>query len=500
MKRNEIIQIEGASFPGKTYTETILEPAFEEAKQHLFGPMMAVNKAHLVMLAEKGIIKADAARDIAKALLAFDTKRILQSSYTGEFEDLFFQVEHALMQQAGDVAGNLHIARSRNDMGVAMYRLALRTELHKLISSLAVLQETLLEVAAEHIETVMLAHTHTQQAQPTTLAHYLLGVFDCLERDQRRLKAAYNNCNRSPLGAAAITTSGFPVSRDRIAELLAFGDVIENSYDAIGGGDYLGEIASAVQLSMIGLGRFVQDLLLWSTQEVGAIRVSDAYVQTSSIMPQKRNPVSFEHVRSLSSAVVGTMNCVHTMLHNTPYGDIVDTEDDMQPYLWRGMKLAGQLYRLLAMVLGTMEVNKDVLLERAKGSLATITELADTLTRECGLPFRTAHTIAARTAKTALANHMKPADISVAVVNQIAADVTGHSLEISQESITQALDPQHFVALRTVPGGPAQQAVRAMLDKRDGTIQAHLAWVEEVKGTLTAAEGQLNDLVMQWSK
>src|SRR3712207_6527297 len=134
----------------------------------------------------------------------------------------------------------------------------------------------------------MPAHTHTQQAQPTTLAHYLVAVHDSLSRDLRRLGAAFENCNRSPLGAAALTTSGFAVDRNRVADLLAFGGLVENSYDAISGADYLGETATALQLSFLGLGRFVNDLLLWSPQEFGAVRVADSYVQVSSIMPQKQ--------------------------------------------------------------------------------------------------------------------------------------------------------------------------------------------------------------------
>ncbi|GAA3321449.1 hypothetical protein GCM10020331_037340 [Ectobacillus funiculus] len=181
------------------------------------------------------------------------------------------------------------------------------------------MKEELLQFASKHVDTLMIGYTHTQQAQPTTLAHYILAVIDSLNRDVRRLMLAYEHCNQSPMGAAALTTSGFNINRERMAELLGFDGLIENSYDAIAGADYIAEVMTATQITAITLGRFIQDLLLWSTQEYGVLRVSDAYVQTSSIMPQKRNPVSLEHLRSLLSSCVGNTQTVLTMIHNTPF-------------------------------------------------------------------------------------------------------------------------------------------------------------------------------------
>ena len=273
--RESILAGEGGRFPGATYKEVVLEPAYEQAKHNLLDAMLAANKAHLIMLFERGLISRTDARAVMSAILGLDAGEIRASPYTGKFEDLFFHVEHLIYESAGEAAGNLHLARSRNDLGVAMYRMALRDRLLRAEGSLLVLQRSILSVAEEHVGTVMPAHTHAQRAQPTTLAHYFVAVHDSLSRDLRRLGAAFENCNRSPLGAAALTTSGFAVDRWRLAELLAFDGLVENSYDAIGGADYLGEAATALQLSFLGLGRFVNDLLLWSTQEFGTIRVAN---------------------------------------------------------------------------------------------------------------------------------------------------------------------------------------------------------------------------------
>ena len=271
---------------------------------------------------------------------------------------MFFRIENKLIELAGDVAGNLHIGRSRNDMGIAIYRMTLRKKLLLLMQELLILRDDLIAAAEEHVDTIMIGYTHTQQAQPTTFAHYLKAVIDQLERDFERLQHVYKTVNRSSMGAAALTTTGFNISRERMRELLAFDDIIENAWDAVAGADYIAEAASIVQLAALNLGRTSQDFLLWATQEFNAFTLASPYVQVSSIMPQKRNPVSIEHTRSLLSAVVGDASTVLQMVHNTPFGDIVDTEDDMQPYLWRAIDRLIGIYKLFGSLVVTMDVNK----------------------------------------------------------------------------------------------------------------------------------------------
>jgi argininosuccinate lyase len=498
--QQKIVEKEGTCFPGRTYEETVLAPAHEEAKNHLFRPMMSANKAQLIMLVEQGLVKQSDADHIMKALLNVTEESIQQSTYTGEFEDLFFQVEHLLLKKAGDIAGNLHLARSRNDMGVAMYRMAIREKLLTAIKSLVTLQEHLIETADVHKNTVMLAYTHTQQAQPTTMAHYLMAMHDSLERDYRRLVAAYANVNCSPLGAAAITTSGFPVNRHRMAELLAFDGLVENSYDAIAGGDYLGETALALQMSFVSLGRYMNDFLQWSTQEFGAITVADPYVQISSIMPQKRNPVSFEHIRSLASSVVGLTGTVVTMLHNTPFGDIVDTEDDMQPHLWKALTMADQLYRLTAVVIGTMTVNADILLNRARESYATVTELADTLVRECDISFRQAHSVAYRVVKSAIEKKIRVDQIDSMLVLAAAEAALNKSLNVTDAMISRALDPINFVKVRSLPGGPAPSEVDRMIRERRCMLSAHVQWIANTQIHVLKSMEWLDETANKWGK
>ncbi len=498
MFRDRIFKKEGTKFPGSTYSEVVLAPAYENAKRVLLEPMIAIHKAHLIMLVEESLLSEEEAARIMSGIRSLDIQALKDSTYTGQYEDLFFLVESKIIETAGEAGGSLHLARSRNDMGVAMYRMVLRRDLQKALQSVFSFQQTLLEVADSYKETIVLGHTHTQQAQPMTFSHYLLGMYDVVDRDMQRLNAAYETCNASPLGAAALTTTGFPINRARVAKLLGFPQFINNAYDAISGADYLGEIAAAMQLAFINLGRFSQDLLLWSTQEFSAVRVADPFVQTSSIMPQKRNPVSLEHIRALCSSGVGNAQTVLQMLHNTPYGDINDTEDDMQPYLWKGLGLIDQVFRLAQVVIGTIEVNEEILKRRAKESFASVTELADTLFREMHIPFRTAHAITSQVVKLAIARGLTADKVTSALVGEAVESIIGIRLHVTEETIRTAMDPEHFVKIRALPGGTAPEEMKRGITEREGQLRHKMHLWEMEINRVAECLGQLDVLAQNW--
>lgn len=481
--REQIRQQDGDRFPSRAFAALVLRPAYDQAKKNMLGAMMEVNRAHLIMLHEQGLLTQQEAESIGKGLNEIDTEALEHGEYTGQYEDLFFEVEGKLLELCGDPAGSLHLARSRNDMGVTMYRMVLRRRLTGVMEALNGFIAKLAVLAREHERTVMVAITHTQQAQISTLGHYLLGACQLLDRDFGRLSHAYATVNQSAMGACAITTTGFPIDRARMAELLGFDGYILNSYDAIGGGDYLGEAAAALQLCAIDAGRIVQDLMLWAGQEYNGIRAADPYVQISSIMPQKRNPVSIEHLRSMLSAVGGQCTTLLNMLHNTPYGDIVDTEDDAQPFLWSACDTLEKCYVLWGNIMGTLSVNKEVLLERAQNGFAAVTELADTLVREEGIPFRTAHGVASKVARTLSAQKRVLADLTAEEMRQIYADVTGKILHTEFEAVMECLQPEHFISVRNVPGGCGPRAMEGMFRAEDERREVREYWLQERRKT-----------------
>src|SRR5580692_7745627 len=379
------------------YVKYVLNENFEDAKSQLLSPLMAIHYAHLVMLTAQGIVSSGDAHAIRAALDSISQDEVRRVEFDGASEDLFYYVERLIVEACGDdIAGRLHTARSRNDIDMTMYRMRQRELVLELLSATFELRRSLLDLVSRHHDTIFAVHTHTQRAQPTTVAHYLLAVVEQLERDAIRLRGAYQRTNRNPLGTCAITGTGFPIDRQLTSDLLGFSAPTVNTYGSIATVDYLLESSSAAAVLLTGFGRFVQDLLLWSTAEFHYLRLGDGFVQSSSIMPQKRNPVVLEHARAIASKAFGQAQAIFTCVHNTPFGDIVDTEDDLQPLVFSMFRDATRTIKIVAAAITTAEFDAAQLEARAGEGWTTLTELADTLARDHNLPFRAAHAIAGR--------------------------------------------------------------------------------------------------------
>ena len=457
------------------YVTYVLNENFEDAKALLLAPMMAINYAHLVMLADRGIVSADDAHALREALDGVSQDEIRSVKYDGTYEDLFFYVERLVIQAAGDdVAGRLHTARSRNDIDMTMYRMRQREFILGLLAASFELRGSLLDLVDRHRDTILAVHTHTQRAQPTTVAHYLLAVVEQLERDGSRLQAAYDRTNRNPLGSCAITGTGFPIDRQLTSDLLGFCGPTVNTYGSIATVDYLLESASAATVLLTGHGRFVQDLLLWSTAEFNYVRFGEGFVQGSSIMPQKRNPVAIEHARAIGSKALGQSMAIVTTVHNTPFGDIVDTEDDLQPLVFAMFRDATRAVRLVAAALTTAEFDAARLEARAGDGWTTLTELADTLVREHRLPFKTAHAIAARLVG---GGQRDPARPLAQILGDASAELLGTPLTYSEAELAKILSPRHFVEIRQTLGGPApEETARAARVSRQQLETDQRSW------------------------
>jgi len=461
--------VDTEQFPAPLYVETVLAPNFQEAQRHFLDALLEIHYAHTRMLARQGILTEAEEGKLHQALDQLNREEISAATYDGSHEDLFFYIERLLEQACGPLAGKMHTARSRNDIAITLFRMTLRQELLDLGTVIAEVRRAVLDLAERHVDTVMPAHTHTQPAQPTTLAHYLLAVSEFLERDATRIQEAYARVNLSPMGACAITTTGFPIDRAFTAELLGFDGLAENSYGAIASIDYLTGAASAVAVAMVNTGKLVQDLLLWSTREFAFVRLTDGYVQSSSIMPQKRNPVALEHARILASRALGESQAVLTSAHNTPFGDINDSEDDLQPLVFTMFEDAARALRLLAGLLRTAQFDRYRLAERAASDFMTVTELADTLVREAGLSFREAHTLVSNAVNASAGD--TPGAIASALLSQ------NPSLSLSREVIERSLDPLHFVRVRRIIGGPAPEVVSSALSRARDAQLALESWI-----------------------
>ena len=458
------------------YIRLVLHENFEDAKTLWLTPMMAMHESHLVMLADTGIVSRDVARTLRDALAALDRDAVRRTVFDGQDEDLFLHVDRLLAEACTvEVAGRLHTARSRNDVDMTLYRMRLREDVLGVMAASLDLRRALVDLASRHGHSVFPAHTHTQPAQPTTVAHYLLAVIEEMERAFVRLSAAYDGVNRNPLGACAITGTGFPISRERTSALLGFDGPTGNTYGSIATVDYLLESAGATGTLLVSLGRVTQDLLLWATAEVGYLRLPDGLVQASSIMPQKRNPVALEHTRSLASRALAQLAGLPLVAHNTPFGDIVDTEDDLQPLAATAFRDARRAVALLAIVVAGAELDVARMRVRAGEQWVTVTELADTLAREHGLPFKVAHGIARAVVQAGTAD---PAARLADVVGRAARE-QGYDVAWTDADVQRVLSPDHFVAVRETLGGPAPvrtsealEEARTSLARDDDAVSA----------------------------
>ncbi len=452
-----------STFPDPTYKETVLAPLFEGVKTHYAGHMAAINRAHLVMLVETGILSESDGQKLAAALHEIDLDTdVAALTYTGEHEDYFFYVEAALRDRLGDLGGALHTARSRNDMDHTLFKMALRDRAEDMMTQMTELTSALTVKAKAEAETLIVAYTHGQPAQPTTFGHYLGAAIEVLNRDTARLSAAINNLGHCPMGAAAITTSGFPIDRHRMAELLGFDAPLINSYGCIASVDYVTGLYSAIKLVFLHLGRLVQDLAFWSSFEVGQLYVPNALVQISSIMPQKRNPVPIEHMRHLASVTCGRCDMIVNTMHNTPFTDMNDSEGEVQQAGYAAFDSGGRVLDLLTTFLPACAINANKVRRNADAASITITELADTLVRDEALTFRQAHEVAAIVARTLDGQPLSSGyDAFVAAF----AAAVGHQPTLDKAGFATAVAPETFVARRDRIGGPAPAALEAALSE-----------------------------------
>jgi len=487
-----------SSFPDAVYKRTVLSPLFDGALAHFVGSVRSINQAHLVMLYETGILDKPSVKQLALALTDIDESLDLDSlEYTGEHEDYFFLVESELKRRVGaDNAGMLHTARSRNDMDHTVFKMVLKQKSSQLITHALALSESMLKKAMIERETIIVAYTHGQPAQPTTYGHYLCAAAEVLQRDIDRLQAAYKNLDHCPMGAAAITTSGFPINRDRMAELLGFSSPLLNSYGCIASIDYISGWYSAVKLLFLHLGRVIQDMQFWSAFEVGQLYVPNSLVQISSIMPQKRNPVPIEHLRHLASVTCGRCDTIVNTMHNTPFTDMNDSEGEVQQAGYAVYDSGSRVLELLTALIEQCSINSARVTETSNKACITITELADTLVRQESLSFRQAHEIAAETAKAVIALNRSLAE-GYALFKASFRAQQSRDCALSETEYQTVVSAEYFVRVRDRAGGPSPVALNDALKQYQVTFENQSAQVQNYSNSQLDAENTLADAFLQ---
>jgi argininosuccinate lyase len=446
------------------------DPVLEEINasidfdRHLYRQDIAASKAHATMLAKAGIITAQDAKRIAHGL---DT--ILSEIEAGEFkfkralEDIHMNVESRLNELIGPPAGRLHTARSRNDQVATDFRLFVRDAIDVIDAALAGYQRALAEKALDHAATVMPGFTHLQNAQPVTFGHHLLAYVEMAARDRGRFADARDRLNESPLGAAALAGTSFPIDRAMTANALGFARPMANSLDAVADRDFVLETLSACAITAVHLSRFAEEIVLWSSPLVGLVRLSDKFTTGSSIMPQKRNPDAAELVRARAGRIIGALTALLMVMKGLPLAYQKDMQEDKEGAIDALETLAVSINAMSGMV-RDMEPDKARMRQAAGEGFATATDLADWLTRTLNLPFRDAHQISGKIVAKAAAAGVSLEKLPLAAMQAIEPHIT--------KAVVGALSVDASVKSRSVYGGTAPRNVRSQAKR----------WLKRLKG------------------
>ena len=424
-----------------------------DVDRHLYAQDIAASKAHAAMLAAQGIITAADAKNIGKGLDtilseigkgSFDFKRAL--------EDIHMNVENRLGELIGPAAGRLHTARSRNDQVATDFRLYVRDTIDGLDAALAAFQRALVERAIEHASTVMPGLTHLQTAQPVTFGHHLLAYVEMASRDRGRFADARKRLNESPLGAAALAGTSFPIDRDATAQALGFDHPMANSLDAVSDRDFVLETLAAASIAAVHLSRFAEEIVVWTSPLVGLVRLSDKFTTGSSIMPQKRNPDAAELVRAKTGRVIGALTALLIVMKGLPLAYQKDMQEDKEGTMGALGALSLAVRAMTGMV-GDLEPDQARMKSAAGEGYATATDLADWLVRTLKMPFRDAHHVTGRIVALASKQGVALHELPLAAMKEVEPRITAEALKV--------LSVEASVESRTSFGGTAPKNVLA---------------------------------------
>jgi len=464
-----------------------------EDDKKILKSVVNINKAHVMMLIEEGIINRNEGKKILEVLANLDKGIELKP----DLEDVHMAVEEEVIKAVGkDVGGNLNLAKSRNDQVATAIRMNLREELLSLIESTLWLQEALIQKSEENLDTIIPGYTHLQPAQPITFAHYLLAQFDALARSLKRIEEAYDRVNQCPMGAGALATTSFPISRERVADLLGFDGVLENSLDAVSTRDFLLEVLAVLSIMAVDVTRFVEDLIVWSTMEFGIIELPDEFASTSSIMPQKKNPDVLEVIRARMSLILGDFVASATMLKALPSAYNLDFQE-VTPKLWEAIETAKGSLKMLSKIILNLKVKPKPLDKPALSFLAS-TELANLLVQNYRVPFRTAHKIVGALVRVLVEEGKSLKNMTPDLLAEVSKKFLGAPLKIKMEEICEAVNPSSLVESHKARGGPSKEEVKRMLSTRKESLALSETCLSEKKRRLEEDEKTLNSLVKSY--
>ena len=456
-------QVGSAMQDKDTWSGRFTEPVAELVKQYTasvgFDHKLAMfdiqgSLAHAQMLAACDIISAQDLTEIKRGLAKIENEIIIgEFNWSIDLEDVHLNIEKRLTELIGDAGKRLHTGRSRNDQVATDIRLYLRHAIDDLIELIKAMQSSLIDLAEQHIQTIMPGFTHLQVAQPVSFAHHLMAYFEMLKRDLARLQDCRKRVNRLPLGSAALAGTSYPIKREYVADLLGFDGVCENSLDAVSDRDFAIEFTACAALIMTHLSRFSEELILWMSPRFGFIDIADRFCTGSSIMPQKKNPDVPELVRGKTGRVNGHLIALLTLMKGQPLAYNKDNQEDKEP-LFDTVETLNQTLRIYADMISGIKVKPGAMRSAALQGFATATDLADYLVK-LGMPFRDAHEVVALAVRFAEERSVDLSEVSLADLQKFSPKIN--------DDVYKVLSLEGSLASRNHIGGTAPAQVAAAI-------------------------------------
>lgn len=441
---------------GGRFTAVSPEFAQEFGASISFDQVMAAEDiegsiAHVTMLGSTGILPQADADQIKAGLEEIQTElNAGQIEFDVANEDIHMNIESILTSKIGPVAGKLHTARSRNDQVATDFHLWVTHRLPEVTTAISKLQEVLLHLAETHVETILPGTTHLQHAQPISLGHYFMAYYSMLQRDKERFEFNLKHASISPLGAAALAGTTFPIDRQQTADLLGFQSVYNNSLDAVSDRDFAIEYLSNASMMMMHLSRLAEELIIWASYEYQYVELDDAYSTGSSIMPQKKNADYAELIRGKVGRVYGDLTSLLTVMKGLPLAYNKDMQEDKEGVFDATTTIMGSLHVMTGMM-STLHIKDANMKAAVQNDFSNATELADYLAAK-GLPFRQAHAIVGQLVLTGIQTHTPLQDMPL---SQLKA-----ASDLIEEDVYTDLDPYNAVVRRTSFGGTGFDSVK----------------------------------------
>ncbi len=468
---------------GKMKDEIVRFISSVDADRRISRETVLVNKAHVIALAKAQAIDNQGAHKLFQALGKIEQDPPFRESV----EDVHVLIEEEVTRILGkDAGGRLHTGKSRNDQVATAIRLALRDQLLTLVDDLIVLESRLLRLGKKHTKSLFVGYTHLQPAQPVSLGHYLLSINDALERHNERILETYGRVNQSPLGSGAIAGSSFKLDRHLTARLLGFDGLVENSMDAVSSRDFLHETSNLCSLIATDLSRLAQDLIFYSSEDVGLVELPDAFTSTSSVMPQKKNPDSLELVRARCALVAGNAATASTLLHGLTTGYNLDFQE-LTPLVWNSIDTIRSCLSVLSSLIPELKLSSGILMKYPL-EFTTATELANTVTREAKIPYRDAYRIVGQAVNLAITQKRRLKELKASEWRTLLGNSFSHRVV---EQVGKVLDLESHLDRYKTFGSPNPKITGKMISVRINQLEKLKSKVEKKRSKLAMGSGIL---------